>query len=163
MAAETLSSERAREGFPEGGAGDALNVRVAWGAYPVAANVEDGDIFEMHYIPDGCTIIGGWLIAPQIDSDLEETLLDMDIGWAANDTDAADPDGLGNLGVWEGIQSVHIPANGNYFPYQNVLMTAGPKTFTRNGGQTMIQIEANAAAGTFAAGTMTAATLLTTP
>lgn len=159
MGAETLTAAQAEGGHPIPGPGDAGNVKVAWGTYAIAANVVDGDIFEMHYIPAGCTVFGGWVIGEDLDTGIEA--IDMDIGWAANDVDAADPDGFGNLGVWTGDTSPHIAGTINYFPYQNVLTTAGPKTFTRSGGKTMVQIEANAAAATFSAGQVTAVTLLT--
>lgn len=159
MAAETLTATQAQGGYPIPGPGDAGNIKVAWGTYAIAANVEDGDIFEMHYLPAGCTVIGGWVLGEDLDTGIET--LDMDMGWAANDSDAADPDGFGNFGVWTGDTSVHLGGALNYFPYQGVLVSAGPKTFTRAGGKTMAQLEDNAAAATFAAGQVTAVSLLT--
>lgn len=161
MAAETLTASRAAASFPIPGSGPAGDLKVHWGTYAIAANVEDGDIFEMHYVPDGATIIGGWVLAGDMDTGIEA--LDMDAGWAANSTDSADPDGLGNFGTWTGDTSVHLGGALNYFPYQGVLVTAGPKTFTKGGGKTMIQLEANTAAATFAAGQATAVTLYTVP
>lgn len=160
MAAETLTSTRASSTFPVGAHGPAGDCKIGWGTYSVAAQLEDGDIFEMHWIPDGATVVTGFLFAGDMDTGIEA--LDMDIGWAANDSDSADPDGFGNLGVWTGDASVHTGAL-NWFPYQGVLISAGPKTFTKGGGKTMVQVEANAAAATFAAGVMTAVTLFTVP
>ena len=86
-----------------------------------------------------------------LDTNATETL-DIDIGWAANGVDDADPDGLGNLGVLTGDVSVHLPVAGVYIPLQGVLQTDGPKTFD---AETMIQIEANAAAATGGTGRLT--------
>lgn len=159
MAAETLTSDRAGTGFPVSGVGHAGNLKIGWGTYQIAANVEDGDIFEMHWVHDGATVIGGWTIAEDLDTGIET--IDIDLGWAANNTDAADPDGLGNFGVWTGDTSVHVVGAVNYFPHQGVLVSAGPKTFTAGAGHTMIQLEANAVAATFAAGQVTVATFYT--
>lgn len=150
MAAETLTADRVSEVQPFQAHAAGL-MCVAWGKYSVAANVEDGDIFEMCKIPAGAVVIGGYLIADDLDTNATETL-DMDVGWAANGAEAADPDGLGNLGVWVGDAVANIkPEAINYFPLAGALKD-GPITFTR---ETTIQIEANAAAATFAAGDMT--------
>lgn len=150
MAAETLTATRAASTFPVGGAASAGVLQVAWGTYTLAANVEDGDIFQMCRIPAGATVIGGYLQAADLDTGIET--LDMDVGWAGNGTEAADPDGFGNLGVWTGDVSVHLPVAGNYFPLAGTLTSAGPQTFT---AETIIQVEANAAAATGGTGVMT--------
>lgn len=140
MTAETLTSTRAASGFPTAGPGLGGNLKCAYGSYDIAAVVEDGDIFELCRLPAGATVVGGWLIGADIDTGTET--LDMDLGWAANGDEVADPDGFGNLGVWTGDVSVHVPVAGNFFPVQGVLFTAGPKTFN---AETIIQVEANAA------------------
>ena len=77
--------------------------------------------------------------------------LDMDIGWAANGTDAADPDGFGNLGVWTGDAVTDVkPETQIWYPFNGVLKD-GPKTFA---AETTIQLEANAAAATGGTGTV---------
>lgn len=159
MVAETLTSERAASTFPVFESHASGLVCVAYGTYAVAANVEDGDIFEMCRIPAGAVVIGGWINADDMDSNGTETL-DMDVGWAANGSDAADPDGFGNLGVWEGnaVSDIH-PEAFNHFPLGGVLKD-GPKTFAR---ETMIQIEANAVAATFVAGDMSVYVLYVNP
>lgn len=161
MAAETLTAARASATFPVAGSGPAQNVKVGWGTYAIAADLEDGDIFEMHWVPDGATVLGGWTIAGDLDTGTEA--IDIDLGWAANSEDSADPDGFGNLGVWTGDTSVHLGGALNYFPHQGVIVTAGPKTYTTGGGATKIQLEANAAAGTFAAAQATVVTFYTAP
>ena len=150
MAAETLTSTRAGATFPVFKGPGAGVVCAAWGTYAVAANVEDGDIFEMCRVPDAAVIIDGCIRADDMDTGIEA--LDMDVGWAANATDAADPDGLGNLGVWTGDAVTDIvPEAYIYYPFGGILKD-GMKAFSAGGGETVIQVEANAAATTFAAG-----------
>lgn len=153
MVAETLTAARARSTFPvfspPHGSGV---VCAAWGKYEIAAAVEDGDIFEMCRLPAGATVIGGWFYGDDLDTGTEA--LDMDIGWAANGTDAADPDGFGNLGVLTGdafaTGNVAVVA-GLMYPLQGVLLTDGPKTFA---AETVIQIEANTPANAGHVGTI---------
>ena len=145
MAAATIASTRASATFPQGGRGDAFNVKAAYGTITVDAATEDGDIFQLVRLPAGATVIGGWLMSADGDTGIET--LDIDLGWAANGVDAADPDGFGNLGVWTGDASKTSPT-GNHFHLAGVLQTVGPKTFT---AETIIQAETNAAAATGAA------------
>jgi len=160
MAAETLTAARAAASFPIADNSLAGVMHIGWGTYAVAANVEDGDIFEMHYVPDGATIHDGVLRADDIDTGVET--LDGDVGWAANESDAADPDGLLNGGVWTGDAVAGVnPEAFTTLRYGGVLKD-GPKTFTAGGGKTMIQVEFNAAAATFAAGDLTITTYYTT-
>lgn len=155
-AAETLTAKRAADGFPVAGPGDGGTLKIAYGSYEVAANVEDGDIFEMCKIPAGATIVGGWFIMDDLDTGAEA--LDMDLGWAANggsgDFDSADPDGLGNFGTLTGDAFANpsvAPVAGNVIPVSGVFVDGDLPTFTK---ETMIQVEANTAATTFAAGGM---------
>lgn len=123
----------------------------AYGNIAISANPADGDIYELVKLPAGATVVGGYLYGDDLDTNATETL-DLDLGWAANGEEAADPDGFGNLGVWTGDAVVGIkPEVGNYFPLGGVLFTTGPQTFTN---ETTIQLEANAAAATFAAGSV---------
>ena len=155
MVAETLTATRAAAGFPSAHYAGAGVLMCAHGTYEIAANVEDGDIFEMCKVPAGATIVGGYVYADDLDTDATETL-DMDIGWAANGGsgtyDSADPDGLGNLGVWVGdaFANPSVSASaGNVIPFSGVLADGDLPTFT---AETTIQLEANAAAATFTAG-----------
>ena len=160
MAAETVTSDQAAATalvYKPSGAGLVANSR---GAYAIAANVEDGDIFEMSKLPADAVVFMGHLFAPDIDSNATETL-DMDIGWAANGTEVADPDGFGNLGVLTGDAVAGIkPEVGISMPYGGVLISTGSQPFS---AETTIQVEANAAAATFAAGTLTTNTLFSVP
>ena len=152
MAAETLTSTRAASTFPVFQSHESGILCVAYGTYEIAANVEDGDIFEMCKVPAGATVLDGVMYAEDLDTNATETL-DMDIGWAANGTDAADPDGFGNLGVLTGdAVAGYKPQVGLRIPLSGVLFTGGPKTFA---AETTVQVEANAAAATGGTGTLT--------
>lgn len=140
MAAETLTATRGASTFPVfKGPGGGV-VCFAYGTYEIGAAVEDGDIFEMCRVPKGALVIDGFVRADDIDTGTET--LDMDIGWAANGTDAADPDGFGNLGVWTGDATTDVkPETQIWYPFNGVLKD-GPKEFA---AETVIQLEANAA------------------
>ena len=161
MAAETLTSARASATYPVAASGPAGDLKVAWGTFAVAsAALEDGDIFEMCWVPDGCTIIGGWYQSGDMDTGTEE--LDNMCGWAANSSDAADPNGLMLAGVITNDISVHLDAASTLIHFGGVITSAGPKTFTAGGGSTKIQVETNAAAAAMAAVQMTVVALYTT-
>ena len=114
---------------------------------PVAA-----DTYEFGVVPAGATVIGGWLRAPDLDTDATETL-NMDIGWAANGVEAADPDGFGNLGVLVGDVLVEYkPVAGILLPLQGVLLVTGPQFFTN---ETTIEMVANVTAATGGTGLVT--------
>ena len=153
MAAATLVGTKAKAGVPLAGSGPAGVVKAAYGTITVDASTEDGDIFQICKLPAGATVIGGWLMAG--DGDTGTEALDIDIGWAANGVDAADPNGFGDLGTWTGDASKTAPT-GNYFHFAGVLQSVGPKTFTV---ETIIQAETNTAAGTGAAMELTAVVL----
>lgn len=147
----TFTSTRAAANFPVASHGLAGDLKVATGTIQVAANPADGDIYEMVKLPRGAVVVGGHLQGADIDTGTET--LDLDIGWASNGVDAADPDGFGNLGVATGDAIAGLkPEVGIYFPLGGVLFSTGPKKF---GAETKIQLEANAAAAVFAAGQLT--------
>lgn len=153
MTAATLAGSRSKTSQPQGGAGDAFAVKAAWGTITVDASSEDGDIWQLVRVPANSTVIGGWLMAGDGDTGIEA--LDIDLGWAANGVDAADPDGFGNLGTWTGDASKTAPT-GNHFHLAGVLQSVGPKTFTV---ETIIQAETNTAAATGAAMELTVVVL----
>jgi hypothetical protein len=125
-------------------------VITAYGEINITANPADGDIYEIVKLPKGATVVGGYIQAVDLDTGTEA--LDMDIGWAANGVDAADPDGLGNLGVLTGDAAANIkPEVGLFKVLGGVLFATGPKTF---GAETTIQVEANAAADAGGTGKM---------
>ncbi|OQW71657.1 MAG: hypothetical protein BVN33_14595 [Proteobacteria bacterium ST_bin13] len=157
MVAETLTVSP----IPVGAAhGLAKNLKIFYSKYEIAANVEDGDIFELGYLPKNVMVVGAVLVADDIDTGTEA--LDMDLGWAANgggsatyyDTESgitytnsgasASATGFINGGVLtgDGIAELHT---GN----QRIQFFVEPKYFSE---KTMVQIEANVAANAFAAG-----------
>lgn len=149
MAAETLTATRAASTFPVFKPQGAGAVAFAYGTYEIGAAVEDGDIFEMCRLPAGAVVIDGFIRADDIDTGTET--LDMDIGWAANGTESADPDGFGNLGVWTGDAVAGIvPETQVYYPFNGVLKD-GPQSFS---AETVIQLEANAASNAGHTGTV---------
>jgi hypothetical protein len=150
MVAETLTAARAAAAFPVFKPQGAGEVGFAYGVYEIAANVEDGDIFEMCRVPAGAVVVDGFVRADNLDTNATETL-DMDVGWAANGVEAANPTGFGNLGVWthDGVAEIK-PETQIWYPFNGVLKD-GPKAFTN---ETTIQVEANAAAATGGVGTL---------
>ena len=150
MAAETLTATRAAATFPVFKASGAGLLCCAWGTYAVANAVEDGDIFEMCKVPAGATIVGGYLQTEDLDTGSEA--IDVMVGWAANGSDAADPNGLLLDKVLTGDISVHLDIASNIVFFGGVLTGDGPKTLVN---ETTIQVEVNTAAATFAAGQIT--------
>lgn len=156
MAAETLTATRAADTFPVFQPSGAGIVCAAYGTYAIAANVEAGDIFEMCKVPAGAVLLGGAFYGADLDTGTET--LDMDVGWAANGGsgtyDAVNLTGLGNFAVLTGdvfaTGNVSNVAGLNY-PLNGLFATGVLPTFTK---ETTIQVYANAAAATFAAGTI---------
>lgn len=144
----TLTADRSASTFPVGGASAAGVMQVAWGVYSLTANPTAADVIEFCKLPAGATVIGGYVQAADLDTNATEEL-DFDIGWAANGTDAADPDGFGNFGVQTGDASVHLPVAGIYMPLANVIQSPGFKTFA---AQTTVTGVINVDSATFAAG-----------
>lgn len=154
MTASTTTAATAAAGYPvPGPAGFAGILRVARGSHTFATgDDEDGDIFQLCKIPAGATVIGGYVQGKDLDTGTEA--LDIDIGWAANGTESADPDGFGNLGLWSGDAVTDVrPEAGIYYNLGGVLVSTGPQTFTND---TTIQLEVNTAANTLGGGIITA-------
>lgn len=160
MTAETLSNDPLTTGATHG---LSHTLKVWHRKYEIAANVEDGDIFELGYLPKNAVVCGGWVAADDIDTGTEA--LDIDVGWAANGggsatyTDAetgvtytnaganASPSGLANVGVMTGDGSAEIYQAGVSY---RAMVFPDPLWFSE---KTKVQLEANAAANAFAAGT----------
>ena len=123
--AETAT--RAAATFPVSGLPNKGVLGVAWGVYTHASNLAATTEIEYCRVPAGATVIGGFWQCADLDTGTEE--LDIDIGWSGNGTDAADPDGFGNLGVLTGDVSVHLPVAGIYVPLAGVIQESGFKTF----------------------------------
>lgn len=154
--ATTFTAAQAARTFPVRAPVGAGILCAAIGSIAVAANPTANDIYEMCWIPAGATIVGGEVRAADIDTGTEA--LDMDLGWAANGGsgtyDTADPDGLGNFGVWNGDAF----ATGNFSIVAGNVMTfagaylgvgvyPGPFSF-----KTLIQFVCNVTANAFTAG-----------
>jgi hypothetical protein len=136
----TVSAARASATLPVPNSG---NLRVAWGTYTHASNLAATTIIEYCRLPKGAVLVGGFFFADDLDTGTEE--LDIDIGWAGNGVDTADPDGLGNLAVLTGDVSVHVPVASIWVPFQGVLFTGGPITFN---AETVLQAVVNTDAAT---------------
>jgi hypothetical protein len=143
----TTTGTRAAAGFPEFTPNGSGYLCAAYGSATISANPTAADIFQLCKIPKGAVVLGGYFWTSDLDTGTEA--LDIDVGWADNGAEAADPDGLVNSGVLAGDAVTDVLASGaNYRAFP---MTAGPLTFTRN---TTIQAVFNVAAATFAAGTI---------
>ncbi len=156
----TLTAARAASAFPvfspPHGSGI---VCTAWGKYTLAANPTAADIIEFCKVPAGATVLGGWLMGPDIDTGTEA--FDMDIGWAATADEIAAPDGFGNFGVLSGdVITELVPVAGIYRPLQGVLLTAGPKNFT---AQATLIGTVNVAANAGGTGVLTLCAFYTVP
>jgi hypothetical protein len=158
MAAETLSNSPLSVGAAHG---LAKNLKVWHRKYEIAANVEDGDIFELGYLPANVMVCGCVFSLDDIDTGTEA--MDLDVGWAANGggsatyTDSetnvtytnsaatASATGFSNAGVLtgDGLAESHA---GN----QRIQFYPDPLFFSE---KTKVQIEANVAANAFTAGT----------
>jgi hypothetical protein len=154
----TLTAARAASTFPVAAPVGAGVLCAAYGTYTLAANPTAADIIEFCRVPAGATVIGGWLQGADIDTGIEE--LNIDIGWAANGDEIADPDGFGDLGVLTGDVSVHAPVASVHVFLQGVLISAGPKTFNR---ETVIQGVVNVDAASGGTGVLTLVVLYVMP
>ena len=134
----TFTATRAASTFPVAKPSTAGVLMVAWGTFEV----------------------GGTLTSDDMDTNATETL-DLDLGWADNGVEAADPDGLGNFGVFTTDTVAGIkPESGYNFPIGGTYITDGPKAFS---AETIIQVTTVATAATFAAGTLSVVIFYTVP
>lgn len=139
----TLTGSRAASTAPVPSISSTAGVlQVAWGIYNFTAAASAADIVNICKVPSGATVIGGFLQGADLDTGTEA--LDLDVGWAANGTDAADPDGFGNFGVLSGDAIAEFrPVAGIYNPFVNIIQDAGFKTFA---AETTITVTVTAAA-----------------
>ena len=147
----TFTATRASSTFPVAAPIAAGQLCVAYGVIEVSANPVAADVYQMCRLPAGAIVVGGRVLSDDLDTNATETL-DLDVGWAANGSDAADSDGFGNLGVM-GTDTVAgvKPESGYNFAFGGVLITDGPKTFAK---ETIVTVTCVATAATFAAGTL---------
>jgi hypothetical protein len=154
----TFTATRASSTFPVLAPSGAM--AVAYGTIEVTANPVAADVYQMCKLPAGAVVVGGRIYSDDLDTNATETL-DLDVGWAANGSDAADSDGFGNLGVM-GTDTVAgvKPESGYNYAFGGVLVTEGPKTFAK---ETTITVTCVATAATFAAGTLSVVVYYTVP
>jgi hypothetical protein len=134
---------------PQAVGGGILNV--AWSTYNFTVNPTAADVVKMLKLPARSTVVGGFLYGPDIDTGTDA--LDIDVGWAANGVESADPDGFGNMGVLNGAAITNLkPETGIWRPLGGVLFTTGPQFFT---AETDIQLAVIAAAQAGGTGRLT--------
>jgi hypothetical protein len=147
----TFTATRAGATFPVYKPVGAGNLSCAWGTLEVAANPVANDFYAICKVPAGAVVVGGRILSDDIDTNATETL-DLDVGWIANGTEVADPDGFGNLGVMGTDTVAGAKVEGGYnFAFGGKLITDGPQAFT---AETTIGVTCVATAATFAAGTL---------
>lgn len=146
----TLTAARAASTAPVPSLSSTQGVlQVAYGIYNLASAPSAADIINMCKLPAGATVIGGFVQGADLDTNATETL-DIDVGWAANGTDAADPDGFGNFGVLTGDAVAEFrPVAGIYLPLANVIQDSGVKTFA---AETTVTLTFTGAPATLTAG-----------
>lgn len=156
----TFTATRAASTFPVAAPIAGGQLCVAHGTIEVSANPVANDVYEMCRLPAGAVVVGGRFLSDDLDTNATETL-DLDVGWAANGAEAADPDGFGNFGVM-GTDTVAgvKPESGYNFALGGKLITDGPQTFTK---ETVVTVNCVATAATFAAGTMSVVVYYTMP
>lgn len=148
----TYTAKQATAGAPVPGHGFGGDMKVVSGSLELGTAVAVNDVLQFCKIPAGAVVVGGWLMGDDIDTNATETF-DMDIGWAVNADEAADPDGFGNFGVITGDAVADIkPEVGIWMPLGGVLFTDGPKLFT---AETTLEGDVNAVAATGGTGTLT--------
>ena len=147
----TFTAARAASTFPVAKPIGGGVLCAAWGVIEVTAAPVAGDIYQLCRVPAGAVLLGGYLFGDDLDTGVTETL-DLDLGWADNGVDVADPDGLGNFGalVTDTVPGIK-PEGALLLLAGGVLLTDGPKTLA---AETIIQATTIAAAATFAAGTL---------
>ena len=147
----TFTATRAASTFPAYQNVGSGALSCAYGTIEVGANPVAADVYEMCRIPAGAVVVGGRIFSDDLDTNATETL-DLDVGWLANGTEAADPDGFGNLGVMgtDTVAGAKVEAGYN-FALGGKLITDGPQAFS---AETVVAVTCVATAATFAAGTL---------
>lgn len=147
----TYTATEALAGATAYGTGDAGTVKAAVGSMEFGTALASADVLQFCRVPAGAVVIGGWLYGDDLDTGTES--LDIDIGWAANGNEAADADGLGNLGTITGDAVTGIkPEASIWYPLGGVLRTTAPQLFT---AETLITGVVNAAPDATGTGALT--------
>ena len=147
----TYTTTEAAAGAAALGHGFAGNVKAAVGSLELGTALANNDVLQFCKVPAQAVVFGGWLMGDDLDTGTET--LDIDIGWAANGTEAADPDGFGNFGVITGDAVTGIkPEVSIWLPLGGVLRTGGPQLFS---AETRIEGDVNANPNAGGTGTLT--------
>jgi hypothetical protein len=155
----TFTATRGAAGFPAFKTHGQGIVCAAYGHFDIATEPVPADIYVMCKVPAGAVVLGGWLRHEDIDTDASETM-DLDVGWAANGVEVADPDGFGNFGVQTGDAITgYLPEGGVLLPLMGVLKD-GFVTFTN---ETNIIVTCVDDPATFTAGTISVVVLYVVP
>ncbi len=148
----TYTATTAGSTYPVAGHGLAGNKKVKTGTITLSANLAPNDTVQLVRVPAGAVIVGGKLFGQKLESTTSGATLDIDIGWEANGTDAADSDGLGNLGVLSAAAVAgYKPEAGYLYQFGGVLLTTGPQALA---AETVIQLTCVASAASFSTGTI---------
>lgn len=143
----TVVADRGAATFPKASTVGGGVVHFARGTYTFTANPTAADIIHFCRVPPRATVFGGFIQGADIDTGTDA--LDIDIGWAANGVEAADPDGFGNMGVLNGAAITNLkPETGIYRPLGGVLFSTGAQFFTNETIITGTVIAAANAGGT---------------
>jgi hypothetical protein len=107
------------------------NLKVAYGSYTIAANLEINSTIDLCNLPSGAVVLGGMLIGEDLDTGTEA--LEIDIGTRTKGTaygdSSADPDAFLNSGVLTGdALADHSPAAKILVHFSE--FGTGPKTLT---------------------------------
>lgn len=113
MAAQRFEGARAKAAFPVAHYAGGGVVQAAYGEFTLTETPEVGDVYALCKLPGGALVMGGYLFATDIDTGTET--LDIDLGWEANGTEAADPDGFINSGVLTGDAITDLLAAGQVY------------------------------------------------
>lgn len=135
------------------------NLCVAYGHYDIAANPTAADVIQLCRLPRGAVVLDGTFRLEDIDSNESEEV-NIDLGYAANGVDVADPDAFGNFDVITGdAVAGYKPVAGTIFPLDGELAN-GPITLN---AETVVQAVVNVDAATFSAGTIFVVIYYVTP
>lgn len=141
----TKTALAAQSYSPVKGHGFAGACYIATGTYEIAAALSANDVIEFCKLPAGAVVVGGFLMADDIDTGTEA--FELDIGTSA------DTDRFLNSGVLTGDAVTGIkPETGILYPLGGTLMTGGPQTIT---AETTVQGTVVAAANAGGTGTVT--------
>ena len=140
----TTVGPRAVAGFPIFQAVGSGIVCAAYGFHDYAATPALNSKVQLCRLPAGAVVLGGEFFTT--DGDTGAEALDMDLGWAANGAEAADPDGFVNGGLLTGDAITDLQAAG--FNRRPFITVPGKTQFTR---ETVVEAKCIAEATTFQA------------